>query len=346
MCFKEMVTFMTGFRAVSCVVPGQQHYGQSVFPFVYQPASDLSADIMQMEEWVAEQRDHLLSLATQHGAILFRGFPLSTAEDFDRFLAALRIENFPYQRSLSNAVRINYTERVFSANEAPPAVKILLHHEMAQTPLFPANILFFCEIAAEQGGATPVCRSDILFERLQAELPQFVSDLECKGLKYSNVMPGVNDPNSGMGRSWQSTLGVETKEQAESRLRELGYTWQWLDQDCLRATTPILPAIREIAPGRKTLFNQLIAAYAGWSDLRNDPSNAIRHGDESKLDAEAVARLIELADELSFDMAWQAGDAVLIDNTVAMHGRRPFVGKRKVLASLGNMHTHAFRPAT
>ena len=43
---------------------------------------------------------------------------------------------------------------------------------------------------------------------------------------------------------------------------------------------------------------------------------------------------IELADELSFNLAWQAGDVALIDNYLVMHGRRPFKGERRVLASL------------
>ena len=41
-----------------------------------------------------------------------------SANDFDRFIAAFELENFPYEQSLSNAVRVNYTPRVFSANEA------------------------------------------------------------------------------------------------------------------------------------------------------------------------------------------------------------------------------------
>lgn len=322
----------------------QQRYADSVFPYVLCCASP-SATVTDAASWVAENRQPLKQLATQHGAVLLRDFPLAGAEDFDSVIAALDVENFPYSRSLSNAVRVNFTERVFSANEAPATVKIFLHHEMAQTPLFPAFISFFCEIAANEGGATPICRSDILFERVAQEVPNFIAQLERTGLKYSNVMPAANDANSGMGRSWQSTLGVDSKAAAELRLQALGYSWQWLEGDCLRATTPVLPGVREVAPGRKTLFNQLIAAYSGWSDTRNDPSSAIRHGDDSKLDAGAVARLIELADELSFDVAWQAGDAVVIDNTIAMHGRRPFVGKRKVLASLGNMQTHSFSNA-
>ena len=73
-----------------------------------------------------------------------------------------------------------------------------------------------------------------------------------------------------------------------------------------------------------------------------DPSEAIRHGDGSKLDADAVRRAVELAEELAFDVPWKPGDAVLIDNTIAMHARRTFRGTRKVLASLADMQTHVF----
>ena len=158
-------------------------------------------------------------------------------------------------------------------------------------------------------------------------------------------MPAEDDAHSGMGRSWQSTLRVARKADAEMHLARLGYSWNWLEDDCLRATTPTLPAVRELTDGRTTLFNQLIAAYSGWSDKRNDPSSAIRLGNDQPLESQAVAHMIELAEEITFDLNWSSGDAVLIDNTVVMHGRRPFVGKRKVLASLGNMETHSFQLA-
>ena len=100
---------------------------------------------------------------------------------------------------------------------------------------------------------------------------------------------------------------AESREQAEQRLKALGYEWQWLDDGCLRATTPRLPAVRELADGRRTFFNQLIAAYHGWRDTRNDPSKAITHGDGSPLNAEAVATVARMADELTFDVPWQTG---------------------------------------
>lgn len=313
-------------------LPRQTAYDGKSFPLALQPASPI--DLPTTLEWARSNRDELDARATEHGAILFRGFPLATTDDFDAFVAAFDFPNFPYEQSLSNAVRVVRTDRVFSANEAPPEVTIYLHHEMAQTPIYPSKLFFFCERAAEQGGATPICRSDVLLEQLRQRCPQFVADCEQKGLKYSNVMPAENDPGSGMGRSWQSTLRAATRLQAETRLVELGYSWQWLDDGCLRATTPLLPAVREVADGRKVFFNQLIAAFKGWKDVRNDPSKAITFGDGSPLDADAVRVAADLAEELTFDVPWQAGDVVLVDNFIVMHGRRSFVGTRKVWASL------------
>lgn len=320
-------------EAAPVTVAGQQQHAGSPFPLVLQCQSAQSS-LDEVAGWLATHAAEFCEQACRHGAILFRGFPVRTAEDFDRFIASFGLRNFAYDESLSNAVRINRTPRVFTANEAPANVTIFLHHEMAQTPIYPSKLFFFCEQAAETGGATPLCRSDVLWERLSAQCPEFARDCTEKGLRYTNVMPSENDASSGMGRSWQSTLRATSREGAEQRLQSLGYSWQWLDDGCLRATTPVLQAVREISPGRRSFFNQLIAAYCGWKDSRNDPSKSITLGDGSPLDRDAVATAVTLADELSFDLAWQNGDVALVDNYVAMHGRRTFTGARKVLASL------------
>ena len=169
---------------------------------------------------------------------------------------------------------------------------------------------------------------------MEQEIPEFAKACEEKGLLYTNIMPAENDPNSGMGRSWQSTFRAETKEEAESRMLELGYSWEWLEDGCLKATTPVLPAVRVLPDGRKTFYNQLIAAFKGWKDSRNDPSKAITLGDGTALDKDAVLKAADLAEEITFDVPWQNGDVALVDNYLVMHGRRTFSGTRKVLASL------------
>lgn len=298
------------------------------------PAVVLADTQPDLGAWLAANKAHVDTTLSQSGAILFRGFDVPDHDAFDAAVAGFGEENFPYAESLSNAVRINLTPRVFTANEAPPETAIFLHHEMAQTPIYPSKLFFQCVIAADEGGATPICRSDILLERMAAEAPELVEKYARLGVRYTNVMPAENDAGSGQGRSWKSTLGVETVEAAEARLAELGYEWVWQDDGSLRATSPRLDAIRTLPDGRKVFFNQLIAAWRGWKDKRNTPGKSVTFGDGTPIGEADMDAAVRLSDELSFDIPWQAGDVALVDNFLVMHGRRPFKGKRRVLASL------------
>lgn len=320
-------------------IPQQQSKNTSIFPEAW-VCEDSSGSLGDAIDWVSERVIDLAAEASKSGAVLFRGLPIHSPEDFDQFVSAFGFENFEYRKSLSNAVRTNFTERVFSANEAPAEVTIYLHHEMAQTPVFPTKLFFFCQKAADTGGATPLCRSDWLWEAIVDQLPDFANDCQAKGLKYTTVMPSEDDAESGMGRSWQSTFRAQDKASAQQHMQDLRYTWEWLEDGCLKATTSVLPAVHQLPDGRRVFFNQLIAAFKGWKDSRNDPAKAITFGDGAPLDRDTVLMVAEIAESLTFDMQWQSCDVVLIDNYVAMHGRRTFTGTRKVLASLANAHSH------
>ena len=313
------------------------HFSQSMIDKKFPVQVQIEAAITDAESaaiWLSSERERLLGILAHDGAVLLRGLPLSNALDFDACVVALELENFTYAESLSNAVRVNKTERVFTANEAPSEVEIFLHHEMAQTPSYPSKLLFFCEHSSEIGGSTPLCQSDRLLKQLLDRVPQLVDDLEGKGVQYTNVMPARADLDSGQGRSWQNTLGSKSKASAERRLRELDYTWEWLQGENLKVTTPVLTATRLLADGRKVFFNQLIAAYRGWKDSRNKDSKKIQFGDGSDISEESMEVVCEIAENITYDHFWQKGDLLLVDNFLVMHGRRPFVGTRKVLASL------------
>ncbi len=284
--------------------------------------------------WLSQQREDLLGQLDRQGAVLLRGFALHSDTDFDRAISAFELPAFTYAESLSNAVRKNRTDKVFTANEAPPEIEIFLHHEMAQTPRYPSKLFFFCELAPGGGGATPLCRSDLLLQAMRKHMPEFVSRCEQHGLRYTNIMPLDADAQSGQGRSWKSTLSSDSQAGAEARLEVLGYSWQWLDDGSLKATTPVLPAVKTLESGTEVFFNQLIAAFMGWKDSRNRHEKVVRFGDSSEIADEDMQQVVSLAKQFTYDLQWQTGDMAVVDNFLVMHGRRPFTGERRVLASL------------
>ncbi len=313
----------------------QLQFGDDFFPQIIVNQHSFTS-ISETCAFIQANKEEIEAQLARHGAVLFRGFPIDSAETFDAFSAAFNYANFTYQESLSNAVRINYTDRVFTANEAPKDVEIYLHHEMAQTPISPSKLFFFCQSAATEGGATPLCRSDKLFAALEHEKPELAAKFRTEGVKYTTKMPAINDHDSGQGRSWKDTLTVETTAQAEAKLHELGYSWEWLDNGDLKATTPVLPAVYKLDDGSESFYNQLIAAYLGWAGVKENPASCITFGDGTEILATDLDFIAELSKVFTFDLVWQDNDVALVDNYRTMHGRRPFSGtkKRQVLVAL------------
>ena len=275
-------------------------------------------------------------LINAHGFVVFRGYGIQSDQDFHRFVEGLGLENFKYADSFSNAVRHNRTDRVFTANEAPPNVEIFLHHEMAQTLTFPGALFFFCEKAAESGGATPICRSDRTLKTLETQNPTFIAKLRSVGVKYRNSMPSEANHESGQGRSWKDTLTVNSAHEAEEKLAALGYQFNWLEDGGLSVQTPALAAVDHFGRGKDVFFNQIVAAAAGWTVAADDREPRLCFGDDSPIEHADLADTIKAAYQHTVDLEWQTGDVALLDNLKVMHGRRPFEGSRSVLASLCN----------
>lgn len=311
-------------------------HDRSVFPSAI--ANDASiGSLSDTIEWLNAHLTTLKDELAATGALLFRGFPVDNVHSYDRFFSSFNFNAFTYDESLSNAVRVNHTPRVFTANEAPADVEIFLHNEMAQTPIYPRVISLFCESAAEEGGATALCRCDQLYERLSAEEAALTAKLENTGIKYTTAMPYKDSPETGQGRNWQGTLNVETRDEAEQKLRALGYSWRWNQGQVLLAQTAALPAVRLLDDGRRVFFNQIIAAYMGWKGVRENPSSALCFGDDSPIPHGFLEKVVSISEELVYDLCWQDGDVALVDNNLVMHGRRPYAGDRKrmVFVALG-----------
>ena len=295
-----------------------------------------STESVSIEEWIRQNRVAISNSLKQTGAVLIRGLAMQDPDHFEKFVAAYGLPMFPYKKSLSNAVRVNYSERVFTANEAPSQVEIYLHHEMAQTPVSPSVLFFCCISAAEQGGATPLCRSDQLFEAFKLSHPKWTEQLVSKGLRYVTRMPAVSDESSGQGRSWYNTLNVSDKDEVEKKLTAMGYEYSWQNNGGLETLSPLLPGVVELTNGGQSFYHQLIAAYRGWPGVRENPASGVMFGDKTEIPVGLLESLSSMAEDYTTDLHWADGEIAMLNNRMIMHGRRPYSGnrKRQVLVSM------------
>lgn len=334
--------------------PMQRTFNGVSVPLVLK-CNDDKADDAKIAQWVRDNRAVLEKKLSVHGAILFRGFPITDANNFDHFIKSFDgWEDLSYEDSMSFAVRLQVTGRVCTTNEGKKG-GMVFHHEQAQTPKYPSKVMFYCLTPGTSGGGTGVCPSFEVLNRLEAKYPEFVKRLEEKGVKYSAYLQADADPKRGVGRGWKQFFGkvVETKEQVQERMAELGYTWEWQKDDVLKAISPKLKAVTT-APGTTTrvFFNQLPATIANakeWGDRSNADKisetnlpvgcidSFLTFGDGTtfdKDDCEALVYSKKLTDECAVEVCWEQGDVGLLDNMLVMHARRAFEGPRKVLASL------------
>ncbi|CAF3514720.1 unnamed protein product [Rotaria socialis] len=303
------------------------------FPLVISPKLNSLENLSDTVSFVEKHREELLVHLRQCGAILFRDFPITDASAFDTFARAFNWMPLPYVGGA--APRQQVTSIVFTSNESPPSEPIPFHHEMAQVPKFPEHLMFFCDVPSTRGGETPIAYSPMIYNRISEALPEFVQKLEEKKIRYTRVLPNGDDPQSAIGRGWQSTYQTEDRDYAEKVCHEQGTDYEWLDDGCLKTTTKILPAIRlDEQTGKKTWFNSIVAAYTGWSDKRNYGKKAVTFADGELMNEEDIHRCVAILEESSVSFTWKKGDVLLIDNRQVLHARKSFEPPRRILAAL------------
>jgi alpha-ketoglutarate-dependent taurine dioxygenase len=254
-------------------------------------------DVVRFVRTYRTEIDHALNTV---GAVLFRGFPLQTSEDFDTFVEAFEgWTDLSYDRSMSFAVRKRLTNRICTTNEGKSG-GLVFHHEQAQTPLWPSHVFFCCLLPAQpgDGGATGIVSSALVYEKLRAKYPTFCDQCEQYGVRYTVHAGPEQDPTKGAGRSWKSFFHATTKEECETKMRAGGWTWEWgvgpndqnstsdhtivLGDDFLKCTTPILDAVKEVEV--KSLSSSLSSSTALTS------SDGGVHGDGDSINPSASTK--------------------------------------------------------
>ena len=280
--------------------------------------------------WMKKNKNTIFEkLLKQHGAVLLRGFDIDDAKDFSDLILSIGFEEQKYHGG--NAVRKLVAPRVFTSNESPPDKLIPFHHEMAQLDDFPNKVFFFCEIPSLIGGQTPILLSSKICDYIRENKRCLYNKLKNEGVRYKIRMPNVSDDSSSIGRSWCSTFATNDKSEVEKTLRESNSTWTWHTNGDLTVKSKKMNAILE----DKYFFNQIIAAYIGWNDSRNEGKNCIVFAkSDEEIKEKDMKDIYEEMQKISVSFKWCKGDVLIIDNERVMHSRNTFIKPRRILASL------------
>lgn len=284
--------------------------------------------------------DHIAALdveraLTAEKALVFRGFGVRP-DTLDRVMDPLLPNRLAYVHG--NSPRTKVGANVYTSTEYPSRYTISMHNELSYAAHWPSRLMFFCQVAAETGGATPLVDAALWLESLDPHVRAAFAG----GVRYQqNLHDGM-----GLGKSWQETFETDDRAEVERFLAASGATWEWTAEG-LRVIQVRPSTIRHPVTGAEVWFNQsdqwhpaalddetakVMAEVMGEDEL----PQSVRFADGSPIPGEYVIQVRDRGLEAAVDVEWRAGDVLLIDNLLVAHGRRSYTGDRRVLVAMSD----------
>jgi alpha-ketoglutarate-dependent taurine dioxygenase len=256
-------------------------------------------------------------LGRARGAIVLYGFK-PDLRAFERFTNQLCQQWQGYRGGVHQKKVLNPDGdgTILSANfyfgqQEQAAFDLALHADMAYQKNFPQVLFLYCVTPSADGGQTTVCDGARFLQELEPATRRF---FESKRIKYIRTIR----PQGRLIRFWTEDENEARAFCAENdlTLRVERETGNWI-------TEYVVPAIRQSRWG-VTVFSNNILTVLDQEESGNT-SSLVRMEDDTRIPAEIVVELREIAGRISHDICWQEpGDFAILDNTRALHGRRMF----------------------
>ncbi|MDR5815299.1 TauD/TfdA family dioxygenase [Caballeronia sp. LZ033] len=271
----------------------------------------------------------------QYGGALLRGFTPLDAAQFNAFAASFGKPLLSYEFGSTPRSRIE--KDVYSSTEYPADQWIDQHNEQSYTLKWPGSIWFYCTVAAQSGGATPVADSRLVHARLSPALRERFAE---HGVMY------VRNYGNGLDLPWEQVFGTEDRAEVERYCGAHRIDFEWLDDgEALRTRQVCQSELRHPLTGESVWFNQahlfhvsnlpepVREALLDVVDEDRLPRNTF-FGDGTPIDAAMLDEIRAVYHDTMLAFPWQAGDALVLDNLLMSHGRAPFAGPRRVLVAM------------
>lgn len=293
---------------------------------------------IDLADWVSGHRVQIESYLLHSGAILFRGFGLQAIAEFEQVAQAICPQLFGEYGDLP---RTEVGGKVYGSTPYPADQAILFHNESSHLSRYPLKIWFYCVQPAQQGGETPIVDCRQVYQCLS---PSTRERFAKKQLMY------VRHYIKGLDVCWQDFFHTSNPAIVEAQCRQTGIEFEWLDHDGLR-TRQIRPAIAQHPKTQDwVFFNQIQLHHPAFLDAATRTSlvsllgeanlpRQVYYGDGSAIEPEVLAEIQSVYQQLEHRFTWQVGDVLMLDNMLTAHGRKPYVGPRRIVVALGDMST-------
>jgi hypothetical protein len=307
-----------------------------------------NAGVSELCNKIVAEREELTAQLHHAGAILFRGFGMSSPADLARIVDAWGGKPMRYLGG--DSPRDSVGSNVYTSTEAPAHVPIALHNELSYLKRYPRLLWFGCLRDAADGGETLLADGRAVLRALDPSTRERFLE---RGVSYRCVFRGpggwlsILDRIRRINKTWMEAFEVDEREAAEARFRELFDSHRWLRSGHLLLASRRPAAISHPDTGELAWFNQahlfrlnpraigrMNYAAARLLFPREETRSNAWYGDGVDIDAAALHKVMDALDAETRYVRWRVGDVVVIDNLLCMHGRRPYEGQRRVLVSM------------
>jgi len=308
-------------------------------PYSLTPEVGIDDSPGALASWMGENRERVDERLNDEGAMLLRYFNVDTPDAFREVATALRPELKSYVGG--DSPRHAVGNGLYTSTEFPPEMTIGLHNELSYTRAWPERLFFCCLKSAESGGETPIADSRDVYARME---PSVLERFEGLGVIYAQHLRDADVP--GPGKSWQESFETGDREQVERVCRGQGMEVRWTRRG-LRTSLHCSAVLEHPVNGHSCWFNQADLWHAQFDTVKEQehatPAQQPEgkalgchafYGDGSEIPIADLQAVREAYDSARMSFPWHAGDVLILDNILMMHGREPFEGERRVLVAM------------
>lgn len=316
-------------------------------PLVIQaPRGSRSADLGELLE---RDKDAISTRLLAAGALLFRGYSIRSAEDLGALQARLGA-SMRYLGGDSPRTRLTKND-VYTSTEAMKSVQLPLHNELSYMDVQPRLLWFACLEPPAHGGATTLADGRAVAASID---PAIRDRFERHGVRYTLGFRGPGQPLEALDRvakinkSWMDAFETTDRAVVERHCRDRSTRFEWTRGGHLvvhtdRPATKRHPITRELAWFNQAHLFRFNARYLGrvryeLARVFFAATGLVPHdacfGDGSPLGGDAIEHVFDVLGAHTRPVVWQAGDVLVVDNVLCMHGREAFRGRRKIAVAM------------